>query len=107
MEDINMELLEKLVAADSQDDILVIAQEYDAEITDEQAAQLLAEAQEIRDKEPELDGVELTDEMLMEVSGGISFSGLFSKAKSFFSDNKDSIIGAVTGAVGGWMGGKK
>ena len=48
---------------------------------------------------PDLLGRELTDEESDVVSGGISFSSLFGKAKSFLGSHEDQIVGAVKGAV--------
>ena len=55
---------------------------------------------------PDLLGRELTDEESDAISGGISFSGLFSKAKSFLGSHEDEMLGAVKGAVSSWISDK-
>ncbi len=55
---------------------------------------------------PNLLGRELTDEESDAISGGISFSGLFSKAKSFLGSHEDEMFGAVKSAVSSWLSDK-
>lgn len=89
-------MLEKLIVAETPDDVQVIVKEYDINMSDEDAEQLLSELEEIRTSAME---GEMNDEELDAVVGGFSLSGLWDKTKSFIKQHKDSIISAYIGPM--------
>ena len=92
------ELLERLRAAETPDDVQVIVNEYDIEMSDEDAAKLFSELEEIRISAT--DG-ELSDEELEAVAGGFSFSSAWSKAKSVAKSAWDSYGDQIKDAAKG------
>ena len=81
--------MRKIVLVETPDEIKAIAAEYDVELSDEQASEMFADVQQVKAEQPE---GELSDEMLAEVSGGIS---LWDSFKMLFTKKGWQIIGKV------------